>query len=555
MTVEDLFSRREFLKDLGLAGTVVLLASTGGCEQLIQIIENRPTRRNIDSMGPNDPMVVGYKAAVTAMKGLTSSDPTDMRGWTNQALIHNNHCPHGNWYFLPWHRAYLLYFERICRKYSGNADFALPYWNWTMSPTVPSVFWDGSSGSCAAPCPPGTLSSPTNPLFDCSRGIGPSDAVDSEFVGASIMESILNEPNFFLFASSQAVGQRDPAGYGLLEGTPHNNVHGFISGYMGAYCSPIDPVFWTHHCMIDNCWVEWNINRGNPNTNDPTWMNFALVDFVDENNVPVNVPIVDTLLYPLLSYQYEHSQMGTQASMAPFPAQPSKYNANALEEFLRRAAPVDGIAFANDGTPVDPRVPTSQSSEMPRKMSKSDARALEKFLRQGAPVKLEFAQRYELVSSLKVQVGYPSGGSIKIAPDKLRPALDVQSGNRMYLTLGGVTMPKRADYFVRVFLNKPDASAQTPVSDTHYAGSFGFFVGDHAMHGGADGAPKTGFVVDATEALLRLHQTGGLSDHLEVQIVAVPYEHRVAEGQQFTLEKLELGIAPRPNVRKLQLNR
>ena len=49
----------------------------------------------------------------------------DGRSWNKQALIHNNHCTHGNWWFLPWHRAYLFYFEAICRKLTGNNDFAL----------------------------------------------------------------------------------------------------------------------------------------------------------------------------------------------------------------------------------------------------------------------------------------------------------------------------------------------------------------------------------------------------------------------------------------------
>jgi tyrosinase len=555
MNFEDLFSRREFLKDLGLAGTFVLLAYTGGCEQLIEIIENRPTRRNIANMMPDDPIVMAYKAAVIAMKGLDSSAPADMRGWKNQALIHNNHCPHGNWFFLPWHRAYLLYFERICRKFSGNANFALPYWNWTVRPTVPSVFWDGSSGSCAAPCPPTSLPSPTNPLFDCSRAIGPSDAVADAFVGSTVMESILNEPNFFLFASNQAVGQRDFAGYGLLEETPHNHVHGRIGGYMGAYCSPIDPVFWTHHCMIDFCWVEWNINRGNPNTNNSSWLNFPLIDFVDENNTPVNIPIVDTLLFPILSYQYEHSQMGTHASLAPFPAQPPKDNARVRAESLRGVVPAGSLAFANANSTAAPGAEAQETSSAARQMSKSDAKALEKFLRKGAPVKLEFTNRYNLARSMTIQVGRPAAASIPIEPGKVGPALDVQSRNRLYLTLGGVTMPKKSDQFVRVFLNKPDASAETPLTDPHYAGSFAFFVDEHAMHGNASGTPNAGFVVDATEVLRRLNQAAGLPDHVDVQLVAVAYEHRSAEGQQFTLENLELGIAPVPNVQKFHLSR
>jgi tyrosinase len=536
---DNLLSRREFIKDMGLAGTVALLAFTGGCEQIIEIIENRPMRKNIDNLGPSDPMVVAYKAAVTAMKNLYTTNPTDQRNWVNQALIHNNHCPHGNWYFLPWHRAYLLYFERICRKYSGNPDFALPYWNWTSSPNVPSVFWDGTSGSCPAPCPPTSVSSSANPLFDCSRGITSSDAVSSAFVGTSVMESILEEPNFFNFASYQAVGQRDFAGYGLLEETPHNHVHGFIGGYMGAYCSPIDPVFWTHHCMIDACWVNWNITRGNPNTNDNNWLKFPLVDFVDENNNPVNIPIVDTLLFPILAYQYEPSQMGNTVAQAPAP-QPVQASLGG------KGATIFAFAsgFAADG---------AQGLPPNRRLSKSETKTLVNFLKKGAPVKLEYTSRYELVRALNVEVRRPITASIKIEPDKVRAALDVRSRNRLYLTVAGITMPKRSDEFVRVFLNKPDASAGTPLSDPHYAGSFAFFVDEHGMHGNT--APNAGFVVDTTETLRKLNQAAALSENVDVQLVPMLYDHRTPEGEQFTLQKLELGIAPPPSVTKLQLTR
>ena len=43
-------------------------------------------------------------------------------------------CQHQGWFFLPWHRMYLYFFERIVRaavvEAGGPADFALPYWNY-----------------------------------------------------------------------------------------------------------------------------------------------------------------------------------------------------------------------------------------------------------------------------------------------------------------------------------------------------------------------------------------------------------------------------------------
>ncbi len=128
-------SRRDLLSASGALG---LALATGGCDQLVQAIKDRPVRRNIANLSPNDPVLEAYRAAIIAMQALPA---TDQRNWTNQASIHNNHCSHTNWFLLPWHRMYLVYFERICRKLSGDQQFALPYWNWTDDPAVPAVFW------------------------------------------------------------------------------------------------------------------------------------------------------------------------------------------------------------------------------------------------------------------------------------------------------------------------------------------------------------------------------------------------------------------------------
>ena len=46
-------------------------------------------------------------------------------------------CQHQTWYFLPWHRMYLGYFERMLRAAivaeGGPEDWALPYWDYSKS--------------------------------------------------------------------------------------------------------------------------------------------------------------------------------------------------------------------------------------------------------------------------------------------------------------------------------------------------------------------------------------------------------------------------------------
>jgi tyrosinase len=465
MDAKTLLSRREVLKGLGAMGALSFAGFMGGCEELIEIIENRPVRRDISKLSPTDPIIQTYQAAVSAMKALPS---TDLRNWNQQALIHYNHCPHGNWYFLPWHRAYLLAFEQICRKLTGNSDFALPYWNWTANASVPSVFWGAS-----------------NPLFDPNRSVTATDVADPNFVGPTVVDSILNEPNFFLFASGQVTGQRDFGSYGRLEGRPHNYIHGWIDNSdMGSYMSPLDPVFWTHHNMIECCWIEWNIERHHANTNDPQWMNF-------------NVSVVDTLLYPLLSYRFE----------------PCKPNVGA--------------------------------GPMSKRLSRAEAKSLVKFVKHGAKVRLDFVKRYTLQRSLEVTPGHPTGGTIQLDPKQFHDALISESSRRLLLTLGGVELPDKADYFIRVFVNKPDASAETPLEDPHYAGSFAFFFDESAHHHGSEpSTSKPGYIVEVGETLRRLNSAGSLpTDQVSIQLIPVTFPHREAKPNRFSVQSLELGIA------------
>src|SRR5262249_38901566 len=82
-------------------------------------------------------------------------------------------CQHGSWYFLPWHRGYVLAFEQNIRaaveESGGPADWALPYWNYfkpnqsRLPPAFSSPDWPDGHGD--------------NPLFVPQR-YGPNDDGD-----------------------------------------------------------------------------------------------------------------------------------------------------------------------------------------------------------------------------------------------------------------------------------------------------------------------------------------------------------------------------------------
>ena len=464
-------SRRNFMKGAAGLGALTILGLTGGCEifeATTKRIQNRPIRRNISSLAANDPIIQTYKDAVAKMKALPMSDP---RNWTKQAQIHLNHCPHNNWFFLPWHRGYLYYFEEICRELTGNDSFALPYWNWTTNRSIPDPFWGAG-----------------NPLNNTTRVATQTSQAQLSAVGPTVLENILNEPNFLIFGSGQATSQRQSSVTGVLEGTPHNYIHGVVGGDMGNYLSPLDPVFWTHHNMIECCWVNWNLTRSHPNTNDPQWTGFTFSpDFVDRNGNPVTLKVSDTFLYPIFLYRFEE------------------------------CFPVRGA----------------------RERSSTE---LEEFAKRGARVKLDFLDRVEVQDELTLDVGRPMTREIPMKADLFRSALTTDQANRLLLTVGAVKPPVQSDVFVRVFVNMPDATPETPVDDPHYAGSFAFFESDHDDQ---HGSGSRQFIVDMTETVRRLRPKGAFRDssRVDVQLVAVPFPDREPKAATVRIERLMLGIS------------
>jgi tyrosinase len=123
-------TRRGVVKGAAAAGLV--LSTTGGARA-------QPLRQSVTAPDFRQATLDSYKRAIANMLALPPSDP---RNWYRQAMIHVLDCPHENWWFLPWHRGYILNFERICRQLSGDPDFALPYWDWTATPQLPDMFFD-----------------------------------------------------------------------------------------------------------------------------------------------------------------------------------------------------------------------------------------------------------------------------------------------------------------------------------------------------------------------------------------------------------------------------
>jgi tyrosinase len=265
------------------------------------------------AMPPN--IIDSYKKGIREM---LNRPPTDPRNWYRNAFIHVFDCPHQNWWFLAWHRAYTGWLEATIRQFSGDMQFALPYWDWTKTPQVPAAmfsdvldpnntgfiptfaqfntqfdpavtaFWAAFSPAQQNVLAQRSLSStadfwsqvaaaPNGMFFEqpAARGLTAAnpnlDPATAVAVSMNTIDSALRTVTFAGsangsdaagFASAQASSHNDNTREGILESQPHDNVHGAMGGpggaaFMVSFLSPVDPIFFLHHANLDRLWDVW----------------------------------------------------------------------------------------------------------------------------------------------------------------------------------------------------------------------------------------------------------------------------------------------------------
>jgi hypothetical protein len=189
-----------------------------------------------------------FSAAYTKMQALP---PTDQCSPTYQAWLHWVQCPgtegsndiHSNSGFLPWHRAYLYYFERLIQTLSQNLNFRLAVWDWENHPEVPSFYnvpallpkFDSGCTYCRGGInivvPPDTL----------TAWLQSPPAQSTTFIG--------KPPSDDPTATTQGTAAGD---------YPHGYVHdnsGWLMGDLSV--AAFDPIFFAHHANIDRLWDYW----------------------------------------------------------------------------------------------------------------------------------------------------------------------------------------------------------------------------------------------------------------------------------------------------------
>lgn len=252
----------------------------------------------------------------------------DNRGFNHIAGLHgipNFHCWHhqavrdvdqGVRLFLPWHRAYLYTFEQFlidAAEDEGLAtdEIALPWWDWrsTTSRTegIPKEFGDQNDQD-----------GNPNPLFSFTIN-QPQSGVAEPTERWPMNPAGLPPEN--TVEALRAKGDFDDFNDDLE--SFHDTLHGWIGGYlrdnqdrpidrngnlvtrredvvfghMGAVAvSAFDPIFWSHHAMIDRIWRLWQIDNGVETGFTPSLQSRVLE--------PFGMTVADVLDVARLDYDY-----------------------------------------------------------------------------------------------------------------------------------------------------------------------------------------------------------------------------------------------------------
>lgn len=460
-----MFTRRKFV-----AQTAVVLAAPFVLRNAA-IAQTARVRRDVTKLQSSDPFFAHYAAAVKKLHELPAND---QRNWRNQSLIHLNHCKHGSPEFPHWHRHYVANFEAICAQMIGVPDFALPYWNWAADRgRIPGPLYDLNELNVTFWNDPSNASSPNwGPVSTVgTRNLAKGQGLQDDMVrgGAflqSNIDSILRLTTYNTFYSS-------------LERSPHNNGHvigGGDRGHFGSGMSPLDPIFWLHHCNVDRLWAQW---QAAGNTTPALSGNYA-GQFVNAAGSSVtNATSTNALSVSNFNYNYD---LLTTATVAPLS---KRLNLQSFDnQTIVKPAAVTATMEVLGGTKTQKTAAMRTETRIP-------------------------VQTKGLLNNMFKSRAYWATDVLGVR------RVAVESG-RILARLTDVMGPmQHAPMIVNVFVNCPYLSPETGYEDQHYAGSFSFFGPAGHNHGD--------IYIDVTAPLRKLSGEGQLAtENVNVQLMPLP---------------------------------
>ncbi|MBK4734962.1 tyrosinase family protein [Noviherbaspirillum pedocola] len=475
----SIISRRTFLKG---SASAIALAS------LPRFAQGQTTRVRLEwQQFKTTPQYTSFLNALRTMRANTNSG--SMSSWSYWVNVHTNYCPHTAPYFLAWHRGYLYYLERQLRTVSGDNSLNLPYWDYYSYPRMPAEFLDSSTG---------------NPLYVSQRtGSNVYNALTLTPFGSSVWNFQRGTTNAF-----------EPQ----LESAPHNPVHNLIGGYMANInTSPMDPIFYLHHCNIDRLWHAWALpdGKGIPYTTNPynssTSSSYWAGSFTYASGLTMSRYMT---YYPgWLGYDYANDNKPTSLPPSAKASSPFKLVQAQMGNQLVRPTVANIAATA-------PRTVSNTARSLGGRANLVLTEASV-----SASMPLDAAAMQTLQATLAAAANNnPAGGpqSVKVVLDNVQ-------------VLGNAA---NAGFFYNVYINLPPAGDVTGERQRYFLGTFGPFEASIAAHHG-------GAMLEfpATEVLAGLAASG--LQEVSVSFVRVSGEN-APQGQVLRVGEVRVEVSTEP---------
>ncbi|RJL35897.1 tyrosinase family protein [Bailinhaonella thermotolerans] len=247
-----------------------------------------------------------FVAAVKKLKAKTTGRNYDWFVNTHMTYfgtVNGHNYAHWSSSFLPWHRKFLLEFEKGLQAFDSTVT--LPYWNWVneqslTGPPFTDDFMGGNGRDGSGPVTTGPFAGEANWRINVSpstakslyRAIGRSGSLPT----AADVQTILDVGTYDVapWTSASNDGMRNRLEGGLSP-SPHGRVHVWVGGHMAQTDSPNDPLFFLHHCNIDRIWSRWQNRWGYGAARYQPGGGTANVVDVDEALAPFTATVADVV--------------------------------------------------------------------------------------------------------------------------------------------------------------------------------------------------------------------------------------------------------------------
>jgi hypothetical protein len=241
----DPLTRRRFLKQAA-SSICAILASKSATARSAQPV----VRKEIRSLRPAE--LESFRRAFRQLQRLsTVGDYQDLAGYHGMPrwLCHDDHTV-----FLPWHRAYIFFFEAALRRIDPGV--ALHYWDWTspesITSGIPLAFSDPTCEIDGQIVP--------NPLYSAKIGV-------DGFTPTQRWPQPPSELQWLAQMVNDSYAETSYHGFNNAINGPHGSLHGWVGGHMGSVqFAAFDPIFWCHHANVDYQWARW---QAGANGSDP----------------------------------------------------------------------------------------------------------------------------------------------------------------------------------------------------------------------------------------------------------------------------------------------